>query len=567
MTERALVSRRGFLATASVLAASAAALGMHGCGPKTGETETSLDKLSQVDGRWSWSVAPDPVPDNQIAQTIECDILICGYGSAGVPAATYATLSGANTVVMTAGSVPEAVGQECAVFNSPLDNESNVVYKPGYWKKRLVMEGLGAIDMPSTGTIFDRSGDALNWFAQTMNDVMPFNVSAERQSDGVNDSSHDKSENSETSHLSYFWMDPNEEDATNARYAGFPLLLQAADERCRKAGCQVLFSTPLQQLVQDESGAVIGAIGRNADDEYVKVLAKKGVLLATGDFNQDDEMLECFCPDMAGDIFSRNPYGNATGGGHKAAFWAGAALASAGSYKLGLCPPHDHESGNQFPPSRWSNIPFLRVNINGERYTCEELAKHSTYGTAPICLSDARQPGHTAYQILDSKYRTSGLIDDVEKFDDYLDKGIILSGNTIEELAQAAGIDAEGLAATVKRYNELCASGSDDDCGVSEEFLAKTAITDAPFFCMVRPVYKQNVAGGLSTDIYQRVYDTNQHVIPGLYAAGLIRNGAAGHFYPRSGFTGTSKMYAMAGGMICVKHMLGTWDDTFTSEL
>lgn len=452
MAENVNVTRRGFLTGAAGLAASVAALGMAGCAPQGAGQKAAADadgELAQTGGRWSWSQAPAPVTDDQLSETIECDILICGYGSAGIPAATYAALSGADTVVMTAGSVPEAVGQECAVFNSPLDGENNVVYNPGYWKKRLVMEGLGAIDMPSTGTIFDRSGDALNWFAQTMNDVMPFNVSAERQKDGVNDAAHDETVNPETSHLSYFWMDSAEEDDTNARYAGFPLLLQAADKRAQEAGAKVLFSTPLQQLVQDESGAVVGAIGKNSDGEYVKVLAAKGVLLATGDFNQDEEMLECFCPDMCGDIFSRNPYGNATGGGHKAAFWAGAALAPAGSYKLGLCPPHDHESSDQLPPSRWSNIPYLRVNVNGERYTCEELAKHATYGTAPICLADARQPGHTAYQILDSKYKTSGLVDDVEKFDDYLAKGIILTGNTLEELAQAAGIDAEGLTATV----------------------------------------------------------------------------------------------------------------------
>lgn len=563
MKEKKIISRRGFLVGAGV----AAAAGMVACSPasQSSGSEPSGEKAEQNTGRWSWSAAPGVVSETEISETIDCDVLICGYGSAGVPAALYATLMGANTVVMTAGSVPEAVGQECAVFNSPLDGENGVSYNPAYWKKRLVMEGLGAIDMPATGTVFDRSGDALNWFAETMNEEMPFSISAERQSDGVNDSAHD--ENPETAHLSYYWLDPDEENATNARYRGFPMVLQAADQKIQEAGARVLFSTPLQQLVKNDEGSVIGAIGKDADGAYVKVLASKGVLLATGDFNQDEEMLECFCPDMCGDLFSRNPYGNALGGGHKAAFWAGASLAPAGSYKLGLCPPHDHESSKQFPPSRWSNIPFLRVNANGMRYTCEELAKHSTYGTAPICLADCRQPGHTAYQILDSKYKTSELIDDVEKFDDYLSQGLIYTGNTIEELADAVGIDAAGLTDTVKRYNELCEKGIDEDCGVDAKYLASTSITEAPFFCMVRPVYKQNVAGGVSTDAFQRVYDEKQHVIPGLYAAGLIRNGAAGHFYPRSGFTGTSKMYAMAGGMICVKHMIGTWETSFTDEL
>ena len=554
MNQTTACTRRSFVAGASVAAAGAVAAGaLQAAAPNAAHAEETA-------GRWSWSVAPAPVADDQISETIECDVLVCGYGSGGVPAAVYAAAMGASTVVMTAGSMPEAVGQECAVYNSPLDEEYGCTYDGSYWKKRLVMEGLGAIDMPATGVVFDRSGDALNWLAEYMSDIMPYNISAERLSDGVNDEAHDNSV--EHGHLSYYWVDPNVEDDTSARYSGFPMFLNACDQRFQELGGRVLFSTPLEQLVQDENGKVVGALGKTEDGSYVKVLASKGVLLATGDFHQDPEMLECFVPDMLGYVFSRNPFGNARGGGHKAAYWAGASLAPAGNYKLGLCLPHNHESGAFFAPSAWSNIPFLRVNINGERYTCEMIAKHGTYGTAPASLADMRQPDHCGYQILDSN---NGELVSAEDLAKQAEKDNVYVADTLEDLAAQVGIDVDGLLATVERYNELCEKGYDEDCGVDAEYLADTSVKEPPFYCLVRPAYAQNVAGGLTTNRYQQVLDADRHPIEGLYAAGLIKSGWCAHYYGRAGFSGTSKMSGMAGGMICVKRMLGTWDEPFSA--
>ena len=59
----------------------------------------------------------------------------------------------------------------------------------------------------------------------------------------------------------------------------------------------MLYKTPAEQLLTDESGRIIGAVGKRRETgEYVRVLASKGVLMATGDITCDQEMLECFCP-------------------------------------------------------------------------------------------------------------------------------------------------------------------------------------------------------------------------------------------------------------------------------
>ena len=558
------VSRRSFLFGTGAVVTGIALAGVTGCASSPSpsqaaekDTPSARESNEQNGGRWSWSIAPEQIAEDQIKETIDCEILICGYGSAGVPAAVYSAANGADTVVMTAGDVPEAEGAYCGVYNSMHDSEYDIDYDPAYWKKRLVMEGVGGVEMPATGIIYDRSGDAIDWFAEYVKDRWPYATTSEATQGEGGDGIHDNM-NVVGDHVVYCWPDTAETNPTIANYHGFPKLLEAADAKAQEDGARVLFSTPLDRLVTNDSGAVVGAIGKSKDGSYIKVNASKGVLLATGDFHQDEEMLECFCPEMCGDLVSRNPYGNALGGGHKAAYWAGAHIDS-GSYMFGLCWPHDFLN-EQFPPQAWSLVPYLRVNASGQRYTNEELGSHEQYSTSPLCLADARQPGHTGYQILDSKY---GKLLDAETFEKFVAQDIIHTGETLEELAENVGIDPEGLVETVRRYNELCDKGVDEDCGVDAKYLASTSITDPPFYCMDHPVYKQSVSGGVRTNGFMQVYDTDRKVIPGLYAAGNIRSGACGPHYSWTGFGGTNKMNAMAGGMLAVKHMLGTWDDKF----
>ena len=68
-------------------------------------------------------------------------------------------------------------------------------------------------------------------------------------------------------------------------------------DKAEEAGAQMLWDTPAVRLCTSEDGATVtGAIGQNADGEYIKVNASKGVLLACGDVTDDPEMVECCCP-------------------------------------------------------------------------------------------------------------------------------------------------------------------------------------------------------------------------------------------------------------------------------
>lgn len=503
---------------------------------------------------WSWTVPPAVPSAEEVSEEADCEILIMGLGSAGVPALVYAAAMGTDVIAVTAGAFPEAEGAYCAAYNTPMDAENGVEYDHAQLMADYAYWGQGQNNGEVTGTIWHRSGNAVGWFAEYCNDVWPYEVGPDSHVDeGIHQRAH-------ATHMVYTWPDPDETQEQLRVYHGFPKFLQAACSKAEADGARIYYSTPGRQLIQDESGAIVGAYCQKEDGSYLKVNTSKGVVLCTGDFHHDPEMCAAFLPVMPADLFSRAPYGNNRGDGIKMAWWCGAQQ-DKGPFNLGICWPHDFEF-KAFSPSRWGNQPFLRVNLAGYRYTNETLGHHEWYSTSPMCLADMKQPGHTGYQICDSKYAQM-LGDDAAIFDDCVARGVIYKADTLEDLAAQVGFtNPERFVETVNRYNEVCASGADTDFGVPAEYLPMTCVTEPPFYCMVRPVYKQWTDGGIFINKFGQVLDTEREPLPGLYAAGNIRSGLCASHYLWKSF-GSNKLNAMTGGMLCVKHLLGTWDEEF----
>ena len=75
---------------------------------------------------WSWTVPPAVPSADEVSEEADCEILIMGLGSAGVPALVYAAAMGADVIGVTAGAFPEAEGAYCAAYNTPMDAENGV---------------------------------------------------------------------------------------------------------------------------------------------------------------------------------------------------------------------------------------------------------------------------------------------------------------------------------------------------------------------------------------------------------------------------------------------------------
>ena len=100
--------------------------------------------------------------------------------------------------------------------------------------------------------------------------------------------------------------------------------------------------------------------------------------------------------------------------------------------------------------------------------------------------------------------------------------GEAFKGETIEELATAAGIDPQTLVATVERFNGYAAAGVDEELGKAAASM--TALENGPFYAVkFYPSYMGTIAGVVTNDDAQ-VINTDGEVIEGLYAAGEMSN-------------------------------------------
>ena len=105
-------------------------------------------------------------------------------------------------------------------------------------------------------------------------------------------------------------------------------------------------------------------------------------------------------------------------------------------------------------------------------------------------------------------------------------KPVFRKGATVEEAAAKAGIDAEKLSATVAHFNEMVASGKDDDFGRAE--MSVGLDSDGPIYIVEQRLRMATSLGGLKTSTSFEVYDENEQAIDGLYACGEVIGGVHG---------------------------------------
>ena len=162
-------------------------------------------------------------------------------------------------------------------------------------------------------------------------------------------------------------------------------LATLAEER----GVEFFYNTPGVQLITDESGAVTGVVGKQEDGSYIKFNATKGVILATGDYQNNDSLVERYCPDVIG--FDRKQSGK-TGDGILMAMQLGAGMVQTGHSHM----MHDYDSGPM------ASVPFLAVNMEGNRFMNEDMV----FENINVQLRNQPQPGWFV-QLFDDNYETT----------------------------------------------------------------------------------------------------------------------------------------------------------------
>ncbi len=304
-------------------------------------------------------------------------------------------------------------------------------------------------------------------------------------------------------------------------------LVEMLAKEAQANGAEYYFNTRAMQLVK-EDGRVTAVICKDADGNYVKFNASKGVVLATGDFGGNPDMVKVFCPISArADSVTYFPAGGNLGDGINMACWVGGAVSKS------TAAPAIHPIGNS--PLTCLDMSWLAVNRDGVRFAAE--VPFEPY----VTNARMNQPGNVAWNIFDGKYEERVLKQEpiagpailesaAGAFEACKGTELLVESDTLEGLAEQLGIDPAVFTATVARYNEMCASGEDKDFGVPERFLA--AVEEPPFYAVPMPATVLAIPFGVHVDKNSQVCTEDDEPIGGLFAVGNAQGDFFANSYP-----------------------------------
>jgi succinate dehydrogenase/fumarate reductase flavoprotein subunit len=323
----------------------------------------------------------------------------------------------------------------------------------------------------------------------------------------------------------------------------------------RKRGVEVLFNTPIADVVS-ENGRVMGAkIKVAGEDIYVK--ARRGVILATGGYAHNNKFRDAFMPQPV-PVHSLSSEFN-EGDGLIIGERLGARIAPEEHGDSGLWTPvsvttRDDGTKGLFPHLVLDRAKpgLIAVNSAGRRFVNEAVSYHDF--VLAMFEANASVPSIPCWLICDAtfieKYGLGIAYPGTRNPSGLVKSGYLKRGETLEELAARIGVDAQELRATVTRYNGFAQTGIDVDFGKGETELNRFngdethrpnpcigPLATAPYYALEIWPADLAVSTGLSTDEDSRLLDRDRRVIPGIYACGNDMASPMSGSYPGPGTT------------------------------
>ena len=492
------ISRRGLLAGAGIALAAAAGARQALAKVPANATDASGGQAvaypRDVDDD-PYFAAPEPITD--VAQEYDFDVVVVGAGAAGVPAACAAADNGARVAVLQKSPRVYSHGVLCSGWNAPslVEQKGSEVSDEdiAQLKDEFMQLNQYGVQTGLLNKFFREVPEAMEWqlgkLAAVGQQVMFMGA---------------KSDNP----TAFNYMIPAQ---ISVAYADI-----ASDYASK--GVEFFYSTPALQLVQDESGTVSGVIAQDRDGNYLRFNAAKGVILATGGYGANKELVARWMPSALSFTNGCYPEDN-TGDGAMMAIWAGAAVAPLKSKKIDIRFYGTHSGRTDIEKQ-----PFLMVNDKGERMGNE----NATEMQQNTFVAQNPSADGTYYCIFDAAYgdwltsigQDRAVLSEQQRAE--YEAGpmpILWEADTLEELAGKIGVDADGLATTVARYNELADAGADEDFYKEPENLYH--VSQPPFYALVRQYTIGGTLGALKvTDDCQAVARADGKPIEGLYVVG-----------------------------------------------
>lgn len=540
------ISRRDFLRGTAAGALTVAAAGILGACSDTGNTtaaqtseqttagapETTVPETTAAPvadaapAATDWLGTAPVINEANVVATYDTEVLVVGCGTAGLFAACAAVEEGAKTILIEktyeefGGSgirdTIGAIGSKQQIANNDNPDKFDVItelYRQsnGYGNQRLYK--LWA----------DHSGEAIDWYTDL---CAKGGLTIMHE---VDDHSRD---------VRYPIYDIGHSLQMSQTLGAHNATANILKDYGKGLGLEIQYGTAMIELIQD-SGKVTGVYA-STDAGYVRYNASKGVIMCTGGYSLNQEMLQALQPETAKIANINYSYPGSTGDGIKACLWAGAAMDETHCGMLfdrGAVRPD--QVGHETPGVLFwmGSQPFLKVDLNGQRFTNES-------GCYDHILHEAHNlPGQTYAVVWDANY-----IADMQRFDShgcsrmfphvngaesvwplemnemafmagYRQDGWVVTADTIEELAEKLGLPVDNFKATCDRYNELYDQQKDEDFG--KEAYRLSEMRTAPFEGVrMSGGYFICTMDGIKIDTNLNALTPEGTPIEGLYVAG-----------------------------------------------
>lgn len=314
--------------------------------------------------------------------------------------------------------------------------------------------------------------------------------------------------------------------------------------RCRDTGrVEVLMQTRALRLIRERDVDPVCGVIAERDGSEVRIEASHGVVLASGGFGRNGELIHRFAPLYDNAVFVCGD-GN-FGDGLLMAWKCGADLRDMG-YIKGTFGKHPVDTTNHHSCQAVYKG-AIAVNEDGKRFVNESIS-YKLLGDAVM-----RQPNHTAYQIFDHPIFLEG--DDRVRILDFgrrLEEGLLIKADTLEALARLIEIPLERLRFTLDRYNTAVDQGTDPDFGrdaLVHHHGRPRRIEQAPFYAYPSTAAVFGTYCGVRVDTGMRVIDVFDQPIGKLYAAGEMVGGFHGGAY----MTGSALGKALVFGRLAAR--------------
>ena len=463
-------------------------------------------------------------------ETIDTDVVVVGMGLAGATAAVSAVDEGVKVVAIekagaAGGSSKYSGGFITAVGTKQAQEEGVTITADDYFASYNAQEDLSEkkdeTDRDAMKAMIERSASDIE-FLDNHNEPIT-------GPDGFG------------SDFKVWHYPADRTSAFDGEAAGADHIVQLMEWLNKQDNFSIYYNTPATKILTDANGKVSGVECTRNDGSTLTVNAKS-VVLATGGYAASKEMMERFCPDFPQEWVL--PYTTSsmynTGDGITMAEALNADVYEDGWW-MDLAIGVDVGGYSTYFPDTLNGLinyaNYFVTDGTGKRI----LNVNSLYGPRSIVFAKAMEETGKIYSIFTKEGFENGIqfIEDNNR----VDNKNVYKADTLEELAEMTGMDANTFVEQVNRYNEMCEKGVDEDLGQT----TLIPIGEGPYYAVDIKTITMGTIGGLKTDDDKHVLNKEGNAIDGLYAAGELINGK---YFNQVYTSGCAQLLSLDSGII-----------------